>query len=121
MKTPMRFRLLALLTAALLAACATTAVPTGAWQLTAPDGSVVPVNVSLLSDRQYYLSAPRHPISGAYKLDKTELRIVKPDNVRMGGYVWHLNPGGSFVLIEETPVQISGQRLISSTLIKTNQ
>jgi len=120
MKTLMRFRFLALLAAALLVACATTAVPPGAWQLTAPDGTVVPVNVSLLTDNQYYLSAPRHPISGVYKLDKTELRIVKPDNVRMGGYVWRLNPNGSFVLVEETPVQLSGQRLISSTLVKTN-
>jgi hypothetical protein len=47
-----------------------------------------------------------------------ELRIVKPDNPRMTGYVWRKDKAGVLVLVEEPSVPVSGKRLTSATLTR---
>lgn len=111
-------RFCSVLSLALLSACSTVQLDTGNWQLRQPDGIVVPVSVTVLKKSQYYFNAPRHPVSGVYALNKRTLRMIKPDNPRMAGYVWNLNDARHMTLIEETPVNISGLRLISSNLTR---
>lgn len=108
-----------ILSLALISACSTAPIDVGNWQLRQPDGLVVPVAVSALRKNEYYFNAMQHPVSGVYALDKKTLRIIKPDNPRMGGYAWSLRNAQHMTLVEETPVNISGQRLISAELTKS--
>ncbi len=42
--------------------------------------------------------------------------MIKPDNPRMKDYILRLREDRSLILIEEPSVELSGERLISSTL-----
>lgn len=104
---------------ALVSACATTRpIEPGNWTMQSPDGTNELVEIRLLREDEYYLNAPGNPISGVYKLTQTDLKIVRPDNPRMSGLVWQLNPDRTLTLVQETSVQISGRRLVSATLVK---
>lgn len=104
---------------ALVSACATTRpIEPGNWTMRSPDGTNELVEIRLLREGEYYLNAPGNPISGVYRLTQTDLRIVQPDNPRMRGLVWQLNPDKTLTLVEETSVQVSGRRLVSATLVK---
>lgn len=114
----MKMHPIALMTALALGGCASVDIPTGAWTLRAPDGSESAVEVSTLREAEYYLRAPGRTIGGAYVYRDKELSITKPDNPRMGGYVWKLKGQGELVLVEEPAVPVSGVRLTSATLEK---
>jgi len=89
-------------------------IQAGRWNLQAPSGEVTEVEVRLLRKNEFYLYAPHHPISGVYTWDGKLLRITKPDNPRMNGYVWKAEHDHSLTLVEETPVPISGVKLMSA-------
>lgn len=89
----------------------------GVWQLQTADGNIVNVMVSELRIGEYYFDAGTHPISGVYSFQVEQVVMLKPDNPRMKEYVWHLQSDGSLTLVEEAPIELSGERLISSTLI----
>lgn len=114
----MTIRPLALVAALALGGCASVDIPTGAWTLRAPDGSESAVEVSALREKEYYLRAPGRTVGGAYVYRDKELSIAKPDNPRMGGYVWKLKRKGELVLVEEPAVPVSGVRLTPATLEK---
>jgi hypothetical protein len=108
-----------LVSATLIVACATTRpIEPGTWVMQSPDGTSELVEIRLLRDSEYYLNAPGNPISGVYKLAQTDLKVVQPDNPRMSGLVWQLNPDKTLTLVQEAPVQISSRRLVSATLVK---
>jgi hypothetical protein len=88
----------------------------GLWNLHTPAGEVSELRISVLTKNEYYFNLPKHPISGVYTWDGKLLRITKPDNPRMGGYVWKVQRDRSLVLVEETPVPISGVKLVSSKI-----
>ena len=117
-----RFRILALLlSAAIIAACATAAarpIEPGAWLMQSPDGTVEKIEVRLVRDGEYYLNAPGNPVGGLYRLRGDELAVTQPDNPRMQDLVWKLNADRSLTLVQEAPVQVSSRRLVSATLIK---
>jgi len=89
-------------------------IQAGQWNLKSPSGDISVVEVRLLRKNEFYLFAPHHPISGVYTWDGKLLRITKPDNPRMGGYAWKAERDHSLTLVEETPVSISGQKLLSA-------
>jgi len=101
-----------------IASCATAPIQPGAWLMQSPDGTVEAIDVRAVSSTSYYLSAPGNPVAGVYRYEKGRLAITKPDNPRMEGLVWELGEDGRLVLIQESPVQISGRRLVSATLTK---
>lgn len=104
---------------AIVSACATTRpIEPGNWTMRSPDGTSELVEIRLLRDGEYYLNAPGNPISGVYRLTQADLKITKPDNPRMSGLVWQLNPDKSLTLVQEASVQVSGRRLVSATLVK---
>jgi hypothetical protein len=104
-----------------LSGCATAPVSlAGNYSLRAPDGATSTVEVRALRDQEYYLRAPGQPVSGVYQFASGELRITKPDNPRMSGFTWKKNADGSLVLVAEPPVPVSGTRLMSATLTRTN-
>ena len=84
----------------------------GNWSMQTPSGEVFPVQVTLLKKGEYYFNALKHPISGVYKWDGKLFRIIKPDNPRMSGFVWRLERNHTLTMAEETPVPISGVKLI---------
>jgi len=88
----------------------------GTWELTTADGQVMDVELSELRPGDFYFNAGVHPISGVYLVEPDKVSMREPDNPRMRGYVWLLRSDMSLVLVEEAPVELSGQRLISSTL-----
>lgn len=103
-----------------MAGCATAPVSlAGTYSLRAPDGSTSMVEISSLREQEYYLRAPGQSVSGTYRFAEGELRITKPDNPRMSGYVWKKNSDGSLVLVAEPSVPTSGTRLTSATLTPT--
>ena len=103
-----------------LAGCATKPVSlAGTYSLRAPDGSTSTVELSSLREQEYYLRAPGQAVSGVYRFAADELRITKPDNPRMSGFVWKMNADRSLVLVAEPPVPTSGTRLTSATLTPT--
>jgi predicted secreted protein len=93
-----------------------TPIKAGQWNLQTPAGDVTSVTVTLLRKNEYYFYAPQHPISGVYTWDGKLFRITKPDNPRMGGFVWRLQRDHTLAMVEETPVPISGMKLISSKM-----
>ena len=103
------------------AGCASTPEPhglqPGVWEMQAADGAVVDVKISRLQGSEYYFDAGTHPISGVYGLESSAVSMVKPDNPRMKEYVWRLREDRSLVLVREPAIELSGRRLISSTLI----
>lgn len=103
----------------LLALAGCVDIPSGAWTLRAPDGATFRTEVSVLRAGEYYVRAPGQTISGAYSYKNRELKIAKLDNPRMSGYVWRLMRRGELVLVEEPPAPISGVRMTSSTMKKT--
>ncbi len=108
-----------LLSCLALGACS-TAIPRlqpGTWELTTADGAVTDVSLRELRTDHFYLDAKTHPISGVYALEAGELSMLEPDNPRMSGYVWLLRSHRDLVLVEEAPVELSGKRLVSSTLV----
>jgi hypothetical protein len=116
----LRPTLIGIAAAALLAACATQPPESlaGSYSMRAPDGTTSAVAVSALRDQEYYVRAPGEPVSGVYRFANGELRITKPDNPRMSGFVWRKEATGAFVLVEEPPVPVSGKRLTSATLTR---
>jgi hypothetical protein len=115
-----RSTLLGLAAAAWLAGCATKPPESlaGNYSMRAPDGTTSAVTVAALREQEYYLRAPGEPVSGVYRFANDELRITKPDNPRMSGYVWRKEASGAFVLVEEPTVPVSGKRLTSATLTR---
>lgn len=113
------------LTAHLLGVGACSSQPTvidlleGTWQMTTPDDEVVGVTVSWLQSGEYYLDAGTNPISGVYLVDGNAVVMVKPDNPRMKEFVWRRDSAHWLTLIEEPPIELSGQRLVSSDMVKT--
>jgi hypothetical protein len=93
-----------------------TPLKPGQWNLQTPAGEVSEVEITLLRKNEYYFSLLKHPISGVYTWDGKLLRMTKPDNPRMGGYAWRVQRDHTLVLVEETPVPISGMKLISSKM-----
>ena len=114
-------RLICLIAFVMIAGCASVperdGLEPGVWQLQTADGKIVDVTVSELRFPEYYFDAGTHPISGVYSYQVEQVVMLKPDNPRMKQYVWHMQSDGSLVLVEEAPVELSGERLISSTLI----
>jgi hypothetical protein len=102
-----------------LTGCATPLPLAGTYSLRAPDGSTSTVEISALREQQYNLRAPGLTVGGVYHFVDGELRIIKPDNPRMSGYVWKRNQDGSLVLVAEPSVPVSGARLTSATLTPT--
>jgi len=106
--------------AIILAGCASVPEPQGlqpgTWALQTADGSIVDVEVSELQAWEYYLDAETHPISGIYSMAGNEVRMLSPDNPRMKGFTWRQRADRSLILTAEPPVELSGMRLISSTL-----
>jgi len=102
-----------------LGACSSipTGIQPGTWELTTADGQTTDVELSELRTGQYYIDSGTNPISGVYALESEELTMRKPDNPRMKGYVWLVRPDMSMVLVNEAPVELSGQRLVSATLV----
>ena len=94
-----------------------TGIRPGIWELTTADGRTTDVNLSELRAGEYYLDAGLDPLSGVYSLESDEFAMRKPDNPRMKGYVWLVRPDMSMVLVDEAPVELSGQRMVSSTLV----
>ena len=119
MKYPMKY-LEGFLLVVLLAFSATTHAGTpikpGEWNLVSPSGEITAVDVSMLRKNEFYFYAPKHPISGVYTWDGKLFRMTKPDNPRMGGYVWKRDRGHTLMLVEETPVPISNMKLLSSKM-----
>ncbi len=115
-----RSTLVALVGAALFSACATKPPETlaGNYSLREPDGTTTSVSVSSLREQEYYVRAVGQPVSGVYRYENGELRIIKPDNPRMSGYVWRNNESGVLVRVEEPSVPVSGKRLTSATLTR---
>jgi hypothetical protein len=104
----------------MLGACSSvqpTGIRPGTWELMTADGQTTDVELSELRAGQYYLDSGTNPISGVYALESEELKMRQPDNPRMKGYVWLVRPDMSMVLVDEAPVELSGQRLVSSTLV----
>ena len=103
-----------------LSGCASQPVPPalviGDWNLITADGQVVGVQLSQLTSNEYYFDAQTHPISGVYLLDGKWVSMLKPDNPRMKGFNWSVRSPRYLVLVDEAPVELSGQRLISSTM-----
>ncbi len=120
MGTPTIRKLVALFLACLvLGACSTTPrLQPGIWEFTTADGEVTDVSLRELRTDHFYLDAKTHPISGVYALEADELTMLEPDNPRMRGYVWLLRTHRSLVLVAEAPVELSGKRLVSSTLVR---
>lgn len=120
MNTPTIRKLVALfLSCLVLGACSTTTprLQPGTWEFTTADGEVTDVSLRELRTDQFYLDAKTHPISGVYALEADELSMLEPDNPRMTGFVWLLRTHRSLVLVKEAPVELSGKRLVSSTLV----
>lgn len=115
-----KFIALSFITFVLLSGCASQPVPpdlvTGNWDLITADGEVVSVELSQLTSNEYYFDAQTHPISGVYLLDGQWVSMLKPDNPRMKGFNWSVRSPRYLVLVDEAPVELSGQRLISSTM-----
>lgn len=114
-----RSTVLVLAGALLLTACATKPESlAGNYSLSAPDGTTSTVALSALREQEYYVRAPGQPVSGVYRFEAGELRITKPDNPRMTGFVWRKDANGVLVLVAEPPVPVSGKRLTSATLTR---
>ena len=109
---------LALSALSLLAACTAQKLLPGAWEYRQPGGSSSNIEIKQLRDREYYIYAKGHPIAGVYKQEENLLIMISPESPRLQGYVWNLMRDGSLTLVEEAAVPLSGQRLISSTLVK---
>jgi hypothetical protein len=109
-----------LITAVLMSCAAAPENLAGHYSLRAPDGATATVEVSALREQQYYLRAPGQAVSGVYQFANGELRITKPDNPRMTGFIWRKEANGVLVLVDEPPVPVSGTRLSSATLTRTH-
>jgi hypothetical protein len=114
-------RLVYLIAFIMIAGCASvpdrSGLEPGIWELQTTDGNTTYVTVSELRVGEYYFDAGTHPVSGVYTLQAQRVVMKKPDNPRMKEYVWRLRSDRSLVLVEETPVELSGERLIASTLV----
>jgi hypothetical protein len=107
-----------LLVSMLLVACTALNTFAGKWDLTTPRGTVLSVSITQLQENEFYLDAGTHAVSGIYTYDQKLLTMIKPDNPRLKELVWRLDEDGSFVLIREPSVELSGERLISSRLTR---
>jgi len=96
-----------------------TGLAEGAWQMTTADDEVVDVTVTWLQSGEYYLDASTNPISGVYFVDENSVVMVKPDNPRMKDFVWRRDAARWLTLIGEPSVELSGQRLLSSQMVKS--
>ena len=121
MKYLLKLRVFFCLIALAVAGCASIPEPQGlqpgTWGLQTADGSIVDVEISELQAWEYYFDAGTHPISGVYSMEGDQIRILRPDNPRMNGFTWRERPDRSLILIAEPHTELSGKRLISSTLV----
>ena len=112
-----------LILVAFLAACGSQPVASpdlvqGKWELVTTAKDVVAVTVSSLTPGEYYFDAGTNVISGVYVVNGPAVTMTKPDNPRMGDITWRRDSAYSLTLIRQPPVELSGQRLISSTMTK---
>ena len=82
------------------------------------DDETVDVRVAELNVGEYYLDAGTNPISGVYRLGDDRVVMQKPDNPRMNDFVWRRDSAERLTMIAEPSVELSGQRLLTSTMVK---
>jgi len=106
---------------AALAGCASIPEPQGlqpgTWAMQIADGSIVDVEISKLQASDYYFDAGTHPISGIYSMAGDQISMHLPDNPRMREFLWRQRADRSLILIAEPHTELSGMRLIASTLV----
>jgi len=114
-------RVIILAVGLVISGCASVPEPQGlqpgTWELETSDGQIVDVEVREVQGWDYYFDAGTHPISGVYTLQGDSVLMQKPDNPRMKNYSWNLREDRSLVLVDEPPVELTGVRLVSSTLV----
>ena len=91
---------------------------TGSWEMITTEGDNVEVTVSELNALEYYFDAGTHPVSGVYSVNGASVVMAKPDNPRMSSIVWRIETRRSIVLTTEPPVELTGKRLLASTMTK---
>lgn len=122
MNSGLRIRVLVCVLAfAVLGGCASIPEPqglqSGTWVMQIADSSIVDVEISKLQASDYYFDAGKHPISGIYSMEGDQILMHLPDNPRMKEFLWRQRADRSLILIAEPSTELSGIRLISSTLV----
>ena len=74
--------------------------------------------VTELNAGEYYFEAGTHVISGLYVISGQDVVMAKPDNPRMGDFTWRRHSATYIVLTREPAVELSGQRLLASSMSK---
>lgn len=115
---------LCLLMLGVLSACSNQPIAfdgleTGAWIFVSQDGDEVEVAVSELNAGEYYFDAGTHVISGLYVINGQDVVMAKPDNPRMGDITWRRHTATYVVLTREPPVELSGERLLASSMSRS--
>lgn len=90
----------------------------GAWLMTLPLGAEHQVEIKGVEADHFKLIRPRLNLAGVYEADGGTLKIVRPDDKRLTGFVWTAVNRNTLILTGEPPVARTGSSYLGATLTR---
>ncbi|PQO26430.1 hypothetical protein [Blastopirellula marina] len=90
----------------------------GVWLMTLPLGAEHEVMIKAAEKDQFKLIRPRLNMAGVYQADGGTLKIVRPDDKRLTGFVWTAVNRNTLVLTGEPPTARTGSSYLGATLTR---